>query len=364
MSVVVKKNGLIYCVYQVDGKRTWEPFGRGPAAKRDAQLRDMEIQRRLILEEKGFRPTSSLTFFDLAQLYMAARQRELADHTRDGILRCLSTYALPAIGNVYINRVTMDHWRQIQSLMVAKNIKNRTINTYFKYISHVFTWAIDENDGILERHPWEKRKPLQEEKFQVDLFTLKDLRRIMDNAEEHLSWILELAYLTGARPGPKELFSLTWDRVDYARNRIRIRSAKNYGADPYRWQYLPPDFMEKLKTRQHSDAQTYPQCRHICHYKGKPIKSIKKSWAAAKKKAGITRRIRPYDIRHYHITYALAMGADIKELAERVGHATPRMIINVYAHLAKEILQNEAHRLPKLHENDTPKQGEIEAILW
>lgn len=365
MSVYEKKNGLIYCVYSWEGKRIWEPFGRGKAARRDAEIRSMEIRRRQLLEDKnGYRPPSSLTFHDLAQLYLVARQRELSEHTRDGILRTLTTYAMPEIGKVFINRITMDHWRNIQARMITKNIKNRTINTYFKYIGHVFTWAMDENEGLLERHPWEKRKSLPEEKFKVDLFTIKELQAIIENADEHLAWTLEVAYHTGARPGPKELFSITWDKVDFTRNRVRIKSAKTYGADPDRWQYLPPEFVARLKARQIQEQAKYPDCLHVCHYKGKPIKSIKTAWAAAKKKAGITRRIRPYDIRHYHITYALAMGADIKELATRVGHATPRMIINVYAHLAKEILKNEAHQLPELTPKATPKHPEVEAVLF
>jgi integrase len=70
------------------------------------------------------------------------------------------------------------------------------------------------------------------------------------------------------------------------------------------------------------------------------------------KKAGITRRIRLYDIRHLHISYALGTGADIMDLAERVGHVNAAMIINVYAHLAKDLQKNKPHALPSLHQND------------
>ena len=49
---------------------------------------------------------------------------------------------------------------------------------------------------------------------------------------------------------------------------------------------------------------------HIVNYYGRPIKSIKKSWKAALEKAKITRRIRPYDLRHHFVTRALENGAD------------------------------------------------------
>ena len=62
---------------------------------------------------------------------------------------------------------------------------------------------------------------------------------------------------------------------------------------------------------------------------------------------------------------ALANGADIHELAERVGHKSPRMIVSTYSHLAKDVLKNEPHTLPALkpqdrkHDNDVPFE-----VLW
>jgi len=94
---------------------------------------------------------------------------------------------------------------------------------------------------------------------------------------------------------------------------------------------------------------------------GQPVRSIKTAWRRAKTEAGITERIRLYDIRHYHITYALAAGADIKELADRVGHTTPKMIVDVYAHLAKDILKNQPHTLPNLHQNQLPETKMVDA---
>ncbi len=62
------------------------------------------------------------------------------------------------------------------------------------------------------------------------------------------------------------------------------------------------------------------------------------------------RRIRLYDICHFHfhITYASANGADIMELATRVGHVNADMIARVYAHLARDIRKETAHKLPKI----------------
>jgi len=57
------------------------------------------------------------------------------------------------------------------------------------------------------------------------------------------------------------------------------------------------------------------------NYKGRPMKKRQHTWGKTLKRAGITRRLRPYDLRHYFVTKALEDGADIKALAEVVGAA-------------------------------------------
>ena len=355
MSVHTKKNGLVYCVYYDNGRRVWEAFGRGHKARSAAGARDLEI--RLKKKRHQWAPDpSGIPYGHLVEYYTSARQRDLSPHTWDGILRAIKTYALPVIGQIPINRLNMTHWLQIQNNMIARNIKNRSINTYYKYIAHPLTWAVTETDNLLDQHPWTKRKALREEKYRVGLFSLSDFLKIMAVSPPHLAWILELAYYTGARPGPKELFSLTWDRIDDERSAILIDNAKQTtrNGNPTRWQYLPPAYITRLRRYQAWSQRKYPHCRHICHYQGHPIRSIKRTFRNAKEAAGITQRIRPYDIRHYHITYALAGGADIRDLAERVGHTTPHMIVNVYSHLAKDVLKNQPHILPNLRQNEPP----------
>ena len=57
----------------------------------------------------------------------------------------------------------------------------------------------------------------------------------------------------------------------------------------------------------------------------------------------ITRRIRPYDIRHQFVTHALENGADIKALAEVVG-SRPETLMKYYQHVRaamhKDIIDN------------------------
>lgn len=54
---------------------------------------------------------------------------------------------------------------------------------------------------------------------------------------------------------------------------------------------------------------------------GKPVKCIHGAWHRTLLRAGIQRRIRPYDLRHAFVTEAIAAGVDIGTVGKLVGHA-------------------------------------------
>jgi len=345
---VYQKRGKFYCVY-LDGKRrVWEPFGDGPQAKAQAEARDLEIKLKKKRGQWYQNPRLSIDFHTLTQIYLDTVGPTLSESTRDGIFRALSNYALPLIGPKPIADINMNDWHQIQDGMLKAGLKHRTINTYFAYLSRVFTWAIDENQPpYLEDHPWRKRVRLKErDNFKVDLLTLEEFFAIRSAAAPHLAWAMDVAYYTGVRPGPAELLSMKWTDVDWKNSRVQVFSPKT---STYHLQYLPPAFMNEMQKQREATHKDHPKCPYVVSFQGQKVRSLKTAWKHAKERAGITRRIRLYDIRHLHITYALALGAPITELAERVGHTNTKMIVNVYAHLAKDLQSKQAFKLPDIY---------------
>lgn len=70
----------------------------------------------------------------------------------------------------------------------------------------------------------------------------------------------------------------------------------------------------------------------IVRYKGKQVNSIKTAWKTCKENAEITRRLRPYDLRHAFATYAMDEGADLKDVADIMGHSDVSMVLKHYQH--------------------------------
>src|SRR5574340_298800 len=99
MSVVTKKDGRIACVYtDSDGKQQWEYYGRGADARRAAEAKDLEVK---LKKKRGtfWQGSGASPFRDIAQEYINYRQTELSAKTREEILRFLTLYVLPVIGD-------------------------------------------------------------------------------------------------------------------------------------------------------------------------------------------------------------------------------------------------------------------------
>jgi integrase len=344
MPVHTKKDGRIFVVYRTPhGKRVWEAFGRGDEARKKAEVRDLQIK---LAKAKGSWKSSAFgsapTLTETVQAYLNARSVELSERTIGEVASFFDRYALADLGNKQIDLIDMRDWEALQNKMTKAGAGARSINTYFSYLNSIFEWATVH--GYINENPWRKRRRLKVKKFHVELMSMEEFQKILQVAPDHLAWALEVAYHTGCRPGPRELFSLQWTDMNWKQRALTIYASKT---DSYRIQYLSHRFLKRMKKRHRQQVKKYPKCPYICHYEGQKIGSLKTSWETAKREAGITRPLRLYDLRHYYISYALASGADIMDLAQRVGHANANMIVTVYAHLAKDLQKKKALNIPE-----------------
>ena len=88
---------------------------------------------------------------------------------------------------------------------------------------------------------------------------------------------------------------------------------------------------------------------------GTPLseRNVIRSFKAALKRAGFReedrKRIRLYDLRHFHVTEAAHAGVSVKALSSRVGHASVAFTLDRYAHALesgdREVAEAVARRL-------------------
>ena len=176
----------------------------------------------------------------------------------------------------------------------------------------------------------------------------KFLKKVKD---QKFKTLFMLAIMSGARQG--ELLGLKWSDVDWENNQIHIKRTFNN----QRW-YKPkskasnrkislgPSMMRELKKWRLacplSDLDlVFP------NEAGKPINHnnlVNRHFEPALKKAGIE-RIRFHDLRHTYASLLVEQGENITYIQKQLGHSSPSVTLNVYAHLVKPDNQSAAFRL-------------------
>ena len=148
--------------------------------------------------------------------------------------------------------------------------------------------------------------------------------------------------------GASELLALRWANIDLERVVVLVdTSRKNRNAS---WREVPihASLLDMFRAWQREDAAAGTE--HVVSYAGKPVASIKRAWTTLLKRAGIERRIRPYDLRHGFATQLIAGGADVGTVAALMGHTSPVMVLKHYQHVLDAQKQRAIEALPPLPE--------------
>ncbi len=152
----------------------------------------------------------------------------------------------------------------------------------------------------------------------------------------HLPDFILLALHTGMRTG--EILQMEWSRVDLHRNYILLGAGdqKNgqAGSVP-----LNQTAREVMLSRARFRATHCPAAKRVfCDRHGEGINSIKKGFAAAVKRAGIS-HCTPHDLRRTCGSWLVQARTPIQEVARLLRHSDIQVTMSVYAHLMPDQLQ-------------------------
>ena len=213
-----------------------------------------------------------------------------------------------------------------------------------------------------------------------------------DLGEEYLQrcyhTLIELAISTGAREG--ELFGLTWPCVDMERKTIRIEAtmmdSRQLGhrlAEPKskaarrtvtipptvatvlgEWQQWQSEYAEKY-------AGPYENSFGLVFSNsfGRPLSTtnfLHRAFYPMLEAAEIRRdgeKLNMHTLRHTHASQLLAAGVNPLAVSQRLGHSSPSVTLNIYAHLLPQMANDAENALNALYGNSiaenpaTEKEG-------
>ena len=217
----------------------------------------------------------------------------------------------------------------------------RAVNVEIGILNHMFNEA--KSWGMIKSNPFTEGKnlKLKGENKRKEFLEEKQIMQLLLAAAPHLQPIIETAIHLGTRPG-KEILSIKWKDVDFNRGTIRIKRNKTGNIHHVS---MNPDLEALFKRLRPKKAD--PDA-HVFLYKGKPIRSVLRSFKQACKQADIPYGLKGgivfHDLRHTCASHLIMRGANLKEVQEHLGHENIATT-DRYLHLTEEAKKKTACRL-------------------
>ncbi len=225
------------------------------------------------------------------------------------------------LGDIHLDEITpwlVEKYKSERRKIVAP----ATVNRALACLKHMFTKAIDWGDSTV--NPVKKVKLFKEPPARVRFLEGDEIQRLLSECHSTLRPLVVCALHSGMRKG--EIFSLTWDCLDFKQTQIVVRESKNGES-----RYIPMSkTLEEIlmKQKEQSTSQFVFPGRY-----GKKLVDIKTGFRAALERAGI-KDFRFHDLRHTFASQLVMNGETLNTVRELLGHKTLEMTLR-YSHLSK-----------------------------
>lgn len=235
---------------------------------------------------------------------------------------------VPHFGHLRPEHVTRQSCREY-AMMRRRRVKDGTIIKELATLRAALRWHSKATPAVIEmpRQPPPRDRYLTREEYRA----LREAAR----ATPHCYVFVWLAYRTAGRASA--ILELTWDRVDHERGQIRLGdSVGNKGRATVP---MADDLAEVLR-----ETKRGALTDRVVEFNGKPVRSIRKTFAMAVKRAGL-RDVSPHVIRHTAAVHMAESGVPMVEIARFLGHSSEAITYRVYAVHSPDYLRKAAGAL-------------------
>ena len=363
------------------GERKWlirVYLGRGPDGKRkhfNKTIHGSKKDAQKFLNEKLHEHDRGLLVVPSRQLareflleWIDKGKPGISQRTRESYRWMLLQYVLPKIGDWRLDQLGPFEIQELYNGMTERGLSPRTVRYTHSILKSALSQAVrwrmlPGNPADLVELPKMVRKEMRALSPQEATDFLDAIRG------DRWAPLWELLLVTGLRPG--EALGLKWSDVDWDQKRVRIqrtlvRSEDNEWhlgepktARSRRSVVVPKSTMDTL--RRHRTDQAQERLRRGAEYKadldlvfangvGEPLDYrvvVRRHFKPIVKAAGLE-PLRLYDLRHTCATLLLAGGEHPKVVAERLGHSSTVMTMDVYSHVLPDMQEKAAEKLERL----------------
>ena len=317
---MIDRRGRVWWIKFYDnGRPRYESSGSSKEsdAKRLLSLRLGQVVQGNCPAPEALRATFGDLARDIESEYRANGRRTLR-HLLDRI-----THLRRFFGSMRAANITTSDVQQFIVKRQAEGAKHATINRDLAALRRMFNLAAKATPPKVGRVPY--IPTLQEDNARKGFFEYEDFEKIRDALPGHLKPLVTFAYHTGWRKS--EIVNLTWDQVDLHTATVRLEpgTTKNRQA---RMIFLAGELLDVIQRQREIRDRLYPDCPWVFFSDGKQIKSFRRSWNTACRKAGLDGKIL-HDFRRSAIRNMIRAGIPERVAMDLSGHKT-RSILERY----------------------------------
>jgi integrase len=351
MACIAKRRGrYVIDFYDNQGKRQRMTLKKGTTKKKAKEkLREIEdqIAKGLYIPDKKIP-----TFAKVAEDWLKHKKPNLRDSTWS-VYDGHTQNHFPEFEDLKINRITVamvEKWitdRQSQSMPIA------TIRKILVTMGQIFRYAARHK--YISYNPFldaERPKGKGNGNNNIKILIPDEINALLNNTtDQKYRTLFMLAIMSGARQG--ELFGLKWSDINWENSQVHIQRTFNnqqwYDVKTEtsnRKIDLGPSMMAELKKWK---LACPPNDLDLifANEAGQPLNhnnAVSRYFNPALEKAEIE-RIRFHDLRHTYASLLIEQGENIKYIQTQLGHSSPTVTLNIYAHLMNKVNQEAACRL-------------------
>ena len=337
----VSKNGRkFFCHrYMISQRKRSLRIGEFPAVSLQEARQAVNDNKNLI--SKGIDPfidvekqKTALTFQEFADSQYIPHAKENKKSWRDDY-RIIHNDMIPIFGRYTLSAITK---RDVQKYLdsITNRATGPTSNRHRSLIMRMFHLAIEWD--YLSINPCQGIRKHKENPAREIFLNPEEIGRLLnalDTIPQRVS-ACAVKFLVATGKRLKESMMLTWDSIDMEEKIAYLHQDNTKGSKSERviLNALAIDILEELKTyRQEGNPHVFPGNGP----KGRMVTPCK-VYFTAKKKAGLSKKVRLHDLRHSFASNMLSCGASLYEVQKLLGHKDAAMTQR-YAHLADSTLR-------------------------
>ncbi len=351
--IAKRRDRWVVDFYDNQGKRRWKTLPKGiTKGKAKEAMREIEdqVKRGIYIPDKKIPVFKTVAKNWLEQKKLNVRESYWS--TCEGITR--NHFA--EINDLKVNRINISTVEKWISKRQKDGVHIQTLRKLLMVFGQIMAYAVRhrhiEYNPVRDAERPNDRGKVKKKAIRVLIPT--EMKAFLNEVEDlKYKTLFRLAIMSGARQG--ELLGLKWSDIDWDNSQIHIQRTFNN----QKWYDvktetsdrkidLGPAMMAELKKWK---VACLPNRLNLVfpNEAGQPTDHSNmrgRHFYPALEKAGI-KKIRFHDLRHTYASLLIEQGENIKYIQDQLGHSTPTVTLNVYAHLMKSTNQEAAIRLEK-----------------